>query len=480
MHKQVKAVPQTPRLPTGLEALASLISLILGIGISVAIFGLHPQIPILLGVGVAGLVAWRCGYDWPAIETGMVNGIMRSVPAIMLFILIGILVGVWIIAGVVPTMLYYGLKMLSADIFLPTTLLICAVTSLATGSSWGTSGTIGVALIGIGGGLGFPLPIVAGAVISGAYFGDKMSPLSDTTNLASSMAGTDLYTHIRHMFNTTSIAFGITLVIEIILGLKYSAAIDSSNNIAQLQYLLETSFTINPLMLIPPLVLIVASVKKIPPLPGVALGVLVAAALGFLFQGTSFELTVKTAFGGYKANTGNAPFDTLLSRGGIESMYYTIGLVLVAMMFGGIMEHTNQLKVLVAKLVERAVSTASLVTSTVFTTIAANIVLCEQYMSVIVGARTYAREFEKRGLHAKNLSRIIEDSGTVTANLIPWTSGAAYQAGVLGVATLAYAPFAFFCWISPLVTLAFGLFNINIVKIEDDPDTHFSIKVTDS
>ena len=469
-------INQQTRLPTVIEALASLFSMVLGIGVSVALFGLHPQVPILLGVAVSSVVAWRCGYQWAAIEKAMVIGVTRAVPAIMIFILIGILIGVWIASGAVPTMLYYGLTLLSAEIFLPSALLICAVTSLATGSSWGASGTIGVALIGIGGGLGFPLPIVAGAVISGAYFGDKMSPLSDTTNLASSMAGTDLYTHIRHMFNTTSIAFMITLVIEIGLGFKFSAASSDSNNVAEILTLLDENFVVNGFMLMPPALLIIASFKKIPPLPSLALGILVAAVIGLLFQGVSFELMMKSAFSGYKANIGMDVVDGLLSRGGIESMYYTISLVLVAMMFGGIMEQTNQLKVLVSKLLEKAMSTGSLVASTVFTTIAANLVLCEQYMSIILGARTYAREYEKRGLHAKNLSRIVEDSGTVTANLIPWTSGGAYQAGVLGVATLAYAPFAFFCWLSPIVTLVFGVFNINMTRIEDDPTTHISIK----
>ena len=468
-----------PRLPTVLEALSSLFSMILGIGVSVALFGQHPQVPILLGVGVSSIVAWRCGFKWAAIEKAMVSGVTRSVPAIMIFILIGILIGVWIAAGVVPTMLYYGMTLLSADIFLPSALLICAITSLATGSSWGASGTIGVALIGIGGGLGFPLPIVAGAVISGAYFGDKMSPLSDTTNLASSMAGTDLYTHIRHMFNTTSIAFAITLLIEIGLGFKYSGANAGGNNVAEMLALLDANFTINVFMLLPPIILITASFLKIPPMPGLALGIIVAVIIGFLIQDASFELMMKSAFDGYKSSIGQEVVDNLLSRGGIVSMYYTISLVLVAMMFGGIMEQTNQLKVLVSKLLEKAVSTGSLVASTVFTTIAANLVLCEQYMSVILGARTYAQEYEKRGLHAKNLSRIVEDSGTVTANLIPWTSGGAYQAGVLGVATVVYAPFAFFCWISPIITLIFGVFNINMTRIEDDPTTHMSIKDTE-
>jgi NhaC family Na+:H+ antiporter len=466
----------TTRLPSLWESSVSVLSLVLGIGISVAVYGLDPQIPTLLGVGVSALVAWRCGYRWAEIEAAMVQGVTRAVPALMIFLLIGILIGVWIVSGVVPTMLYYGMLVLSPDIFLPSTLIICAIASLATGSSWGTSGTIGVALMGVGGGLGFPLPVVAGAVISGAYFGDKMSPLSDTTNLASSMAGTDLYTHIRHMAKTTGIAFGLTLIISVVQGASYTSDATALADVAAMLAVLGEHFLISPLMLLPPAVLIFVSFRKIPPLPGIALGILVAALIGFTVQGVSFEQMMTVAFSGFVSGSGIDSIDELLSRGGMSSMSYTITIVLVAMMFGGIMEKTNQLKVLVATLLEKADSTGSLVAAAVFTTFAANLVLCEQYMSVIVGARAYAREFEARGLHAKNLSRIVEDSGTVTACLIPWTSGGAYQAGVLGVATLAYAPFAFFCWLSPLVTLAFGFLGFDIARIEDDPDSHISIQ----
>lgn len=464
-----------PRLPTIPEALISLLSLVAGISISIAFYGLDPQIPMLLGVGVAGLVAWRCGHGWATIQGAMVKGISNALPAIMILLIIGTLIGVWILSGVVPTLLYYGLKILSPEIFLPTTLIICAITSLATGTSWGTTGTIGVALMGIGAGLGFPLPLVAGAVLSGSYFGDKMSPLSDTTNLAPAMAGTDLYTHIKHMSYTSGVAFGLTLIIEIVLGFVYSAGGADLVRISEILTTLDANFTINPVMLIPPLVVMVVSYRKIPALPGIALGVLTAAIIGFALQGNTYEQVMAVAFNGYTSETGVESVDSLLSRGGMNSMLYTISIVFVAMMFGGIMERTDQLRVLVAKILEQAKSTASLITSTVLTTLAANLVLCDQYMSIVMGARTYAQAYRDRGLHAKNLSRVVEDSGTVTANLVPWNSGGAYQAGVLGVATIAYLPFAFFCWLSPLVTLAFGWFNITIHKIEDDPETQLRI-----
>ena len=463
-----------PRLPTIPEALISLLSLVTGIGISIAIYGLDPQIPMLLGVGVAGLVAWRCGYGWSEIQGAMVKGITNALPAIMILLIIGTLIGIWILSGVVPTLLYYGLKILSPEIFLPTALIICAITSLATGTSWGTTGTIGVALMGIGAGLGFPLPLVAGAVLSGAYFGDKMSPLSDTTNLAPAMAGTDLYTHIKHMCYTSGVAFGLTIVIEVALGFVYSSTGADLAQVNEILTTLDSNFTINAVMLIPPLVVMVVSYRKIPALPGIALGVVTAAIIGFALQGNTYEQAMSVAFNGYSSETGIESVDSLLSRGGMNSMLYTISIVFVAMMFGGIMERTNQLKVLVAKILEKATSTSSLFVSTVATTIAANLVLCDQYMSIVMGARTYAQTFRERGLHAKNLSRVVEDSGTVTANLVPWNSGGAYQAGVLGVATLAYLPFNFFCWLSPIVTLVYGMFNITIHKIEDDPDTQLS------
>ena len=462
---------RSKRLPTFLEASISVLSLIMSVGISVAFLGLDPQMPMLLGVAMAAFIAWRCGFGWTEIENSMVKGVTRAIPAIMIFLLIGALIGIWIVSGVVPAMLYYGLQTLSADIFLPSTLIICAIASLATGSSWGTSGTIGLALIGIGSSLGFPLPILAGAVISGAYFGDKMSPLSDTTNLASAMAGTNLYTHIRHMVNTTSISFAITLLIETILGVRYSGIVVEGVNVIEILGVLENNFVISPLMLIPPIALIFVSVKKFAALPSLALGIFVAAALGFSIQQVSIKEMMHVSFAGFNSVTGIGTIDDLLTRGGIVSMSYTITVVLVAMMFGGIIEESGQLKILIKKLLAKAHSTGSLVASTVLTTLISNLVLCEQYMSIIVGARSHAKEYEARGLHAKNLSRVVEDAGTVTACLIPWTSGGAYQASVLGVATFAYAPFAFFCWISPLVTLAFGYFNINITRIEEDPET---------
>ncbi|MDX1425972.1 MAG: Na+/H+ antiporter NhaC [Kiloniellales bacterium] len=449
-------VSKEQRLPHFWEAIVSLFSLVIGIMLSIVVYGTDPHIPMLLGVFVAALVGYRAGYSWDLIQEGMLKGISNSLQAIVILLIIGILIGVWIVTGVVPTLLYYGLKILSPEIFLPAAVVICAITSLATGTSWGTTGTIGVALMGIGAGLGFPLPVVAGAVLSGAYFGDKMSPLSDTTNLAPAMAGTDIYTHIRHMTYTSGVAFALTLAIEIGLGFFYGGGEEDLAAVQEILATLERDFTVGPWHVIPAILVIVCAYRKYPAIPGLVAGVLSAVVLGVIFEGTSYPELLEVGYAGYASNTGVEAVDSLLSKGGFTSMLYAISIVIVAMMFGGIMEQTNQLKVIVDRILRLATSNASLISSTVLTCLGANLVLCDQYMAIVMGGRMYAQAYRDRGLHPKNLSRAVEDSATVTANLVPWNSGGAYQAATLGVATIAYLPFNFFCWLSPLVTLFFG------------------------
>ena len=469
------SIPEGARAPHFWEAMISLFSLVVGISISIVVYGLDPHIPMLLGVSVASIVALRCGFNWHTIQNGMVRGITNALPATIILIIVGILIGVWILAGVVPTLIYYGLTILSPTIFLPATLIICALTALATGTSWGTTGTIGVALMGVGAGLGFPLPLVAGAVLSGAYFGDKMSPLSDTTNMAPALAGTDLFTHIKHMSYTTGVSFGLTFIIEVVIGFQYGGGEGDLERINTMLMLLDENFTINIAMLLPPLIVMVVSYRRMPAIPGITLGVIAGVILAIGLQGADYQTISNAAFGGYEAATGNADVDSLLSRGGMNSMMYTISLVIVAMMFGGVMERTNQLKAIADKVLAMANSTGSLIMSTVLTCIGANMVLCDQYMAIVMGARTYAQAYRDRGLAPENLSRAVEDSGTVTANLVPWNSGGAYQAATLGVATIAYAPFAFFCWLSPIVTLIYGYMGWTITKL--DPETEVAVPV---
>jgi Na+:H+ antiporter, NhaC family len=475
-----ETIGRQKRDPYVWESLISILALIAAISLAIVKYESDAQIPILIGVIVAALIGLKAGFSWKEIERGMLDGITNSLQAIVILAIIGILIGTWILSGVVPTLLYYGLLILHPSIFLVATLVICAVTSLATGTSWGTTGTIGIALMGIGSGLGFPLPIVAGAVLSGAYFGDKMSPLSDTTNLAPAMVGTDLYTHIRHMMYTTSVSFGLTLVIEFILGFFYAGKNVGTESVNTILNTLDAQFSINPLLLLPPLIIMVLAYKKIAAIPGIALGILTAVGLGIIIQGNTFGDILSVSYGGYASKTGVEAVDNLLSKGGLQSMMYTISIILCAMMFGGVMERTNQLRSIVNALLKRTKSTGSLFTATILTAIASNLILCDQYMSIVMTGKMYAQSFHDRGLHPKNLSRAVEDSATVTANLVPWNTGGAYNSATLGVATIAYLPFNFFCWLSPIVSLLFGWFNITIHKIETDPSQDSSTSETDT
>jgi NhaC family Na+:H+ antiporter len=450
------ATKREKRDPYLWEALISILGLIFFISLAIVRYESDAHVPILLGVLVAALIGLRAGFSWKEIETGMLNGITNSLQAIVILLIIGILIGVWILSGVVPTLLYYGLKILHPKIFLPAALIICSITSLATGTSWGTTGTIGIALIGIGAGLGFPLPVVAGAVLSGAYFGDKMSPLSDTTNMAPAMVGTDLYTHIKHMSYTTGVSYSLTLVIEFVLGLFLGGGQANLDSVNQILTGIDAQFNVNPLLLLPPVIVMVLAIRKIPAVPGIVIGILAAGVLGAIFQGNTFGKLLSSAYGGYVSNSGVEAVDNLLTKGGFESMMYTVSLVICAMMFGGIMEKTNQLRVVVSVILKKTRSTGSLITSTILTAVASNLILCDQYMSIVMTGKMYAQSYIDKGLHPKNLSRAIEDSATVTANLVPWNSGGAYQAATLGVPTIAYLPFNFFCWLTPIVSMVFG------------------------
>jgi NhaC family Na+:H+ antiporter len=462
------ATKREKRDPYLWEALISILGLVFFISLAIVRYESDPQVPILLGVLVAAVIGMRAGYSWKEIETGMLNGITNALQAIVILGIIGILIGIWILSGVVPTMLYYGLKILHPKIFLPAALLICSITSLATGSSWGTSGTIGIALIGIGGGLGFPLPLVAGAVLSGAYFGDKMSPLSDTTNMAPAMVGTDLYTHIKHMSYTTGVSYGITLVIEIVLGFFYGGGQANLESVNQILAGIDAQFSVNPLLLLPPIIVMVLAFRKIPAVPGIVIGILAAGVLGAIFQGNTFGSLLSAAYGGYTSSSGVEAVDNLLTKGGFESMMYTVSLVICAMMFGGIMEKTSQLRVVVNVILKKAQTSGSLITATILTAIGSNLILCDQYMAIVMTGKMYAQSYKDKGLHPKNLSRAIEDSATVTANLVPWNSGGAYQAATLGVPTIAYLPFNFFCWITPIVSMLYGWFNITIDPLDEE------------
>ena len=447
------------------EALFTFASLTIIMFISIIKYEESPHIPMLIGVLIASLVALKIGYTWKFIENSMIKGISQAMQSIIILAIIGVLIGIWILAGVVPTMIYYGLMILKPSIFLVATVLITSITSLATGTSWGTAGTMGIALMGIASGLGIPAPVTAGAVLSGAYFGDKMSPLSDTTNLAPAMAGTDVFTHIKSMAKPTLIAYGLTLVIFGFLSAKYRGASADLSNVNIIANGLKETFTISPVLLLAPLVVIISIAKKLPAVPGIALGIIIAAILGPIYQGINFGDILSAGLNGYVSNTGLEAVDQLLTTGGLNNMMSSISLTIIAMMFGGIAEETGILEAIVKKFLHRVQSIVGLVVSTILTCVFTNASMPEQYISIVVPGRMFKTEYKERNLDPTLLSSTLESGGTVTSAMIPWNTCGTYMSTVLGVSTVHYLPFLFFNLLMPLVQVIIVAIDAKKYKI---------------
>lgn len=478
------------KTPTLIDALIPVASLVLMLSLSVKLFGADSssgpnQIVLTIGAAIAAIVSIRNGHQWADIQKAIVAGIGTAMGAIMILLSVGALIGTWLMAGTVPSLIYFGLELLNPQVFYAAACLICAIASLTTGSSWTVAGTLGVALIGVAMGLGLSPAIAAGAIISGAYFGDKMSPLSDTTNLAPAVAGTDLFTHIRHMAWTTFPSFLIALVMFTTIGFGASAGADSSA-LAELKITLDASFNITAWALLPLLVVFSMAFKKMPPMPTILFGALLGGILAVILQAevvlafaASPDLPQWMAMtkgvwlalaNGFVSSTGNPAVDDLLSRGGMSSMLVTIWLVVTAMAFGAVLEHGGMLLRLIESALKAAKSTGSLVLTVVLSCIGINIIAADQYIAIVLPGKMYKAEFEKRNLDVKNLSRVIEDSGTLTSPLVPWNTCGAYMAATLGVATLAYLPFVFFNLINPLVSIFYGYTGFTISKIDEVPE----------
>ncbi len=462
------------------EALIPVFSLIVMLGYNVYIFGDSAlggsnQFILLLGAAVAAIVGFFNKVSFKKMMDEVAENVRSTNGAILILLMVGALAGTWLVSGIIPSMIYYGLQILSPAIFLPATLIICAVISIATGSSWTTSATVGIALIGIGGALGFPVGMVAGAVISGAYFGDKLSPMSDTTNLAPAMAGTDLFTHIKYMSLTTTPTFIVSLILFIILGLtiETTGIADSSALLADI----EKSFNITPWLFLVPITVIGLIIKKTEPLIALLLGTLLAAIFAIIFQpeivlmlsggktlnfanaykGVLNAITTKSI-----VPTNNSTLADLFTSGGMEKMLGTIWLIICAMVFGGVMDAIGALSRISQALLSLAKSTFGLFAATVGSCMALNITASDQYLAIVVPGKMFAKAYKDKGLAPENLSRTLEDSGTVTSVLIPWNTCGAYQSGTLGVDTFDYLPYAFFNLLSPVMTLIFAAFNIKI------------------
>ncbi|MDB4257630.1 Na+/H+ antiporter NhaC [bacterium] len=431
------------------------------------------QLILLIGGGIAALVGF---YNKTTIDV-MAKEVwenLRSVfVPIMILFLVGALAGTWLISGVIPAMVYYGLQVLSPEIFLPASVIIAAVISIATGSSWTTSATVGIALVGIGTALGINPGMIAGAVISGAYFGDKMSPLSDTTNLAPAMAGTDLFTHIRYMAITTVPTIIITLIVFSIISVTIEPTGDA--DISSLLTSIDTTFNISPWLFLVPGVVITLILLKTKPLVALASGVILAAIFAVVFQSevlatlsdSKFSAILNSILTDTAIATDNEKLNDLFASGGMNGMIWTILLIVCAMVFGGIMDGIGALARITKALLSVATTIFGLFASTVISCLGLNIIASDQYLALVIPGKMFKKAYEDKGLAPENLSRTLEDSGTVTSVLIPWNTCGAYQSGVLGVGVGEYFLYAIFNWLSPFTTLLFAALRIKIKMLRD-------------
>jgi len=447
---------RTPRTPSLVVALLPVLAVAGFLVLGIRLLGADAHLPLILGSVVAAVTGKALGFNWESLQKGMVRGISVGLPSVLILLGIGVLIGSWQVSGVVPLMVFHGLRLLAPEVFLVACCLICGVVSLATGSSWTTAGTIGVALIGVAEGLGVSSAVTAGAVVSGSYFGDKLSPLSDTTNLAAAVAEVPLFQHIRHMLWTTVPSMLIALAAYAILG--FSSGDQSS--FAEINSLLEAiqrNYQLSPLLWLAPLSVVGCLFFRVPALGAILAGSLVGMIFALTIQKVPAGEVVSVLQSGSAPETGLAQLDELLTGGGLESMYWTIGLILCALSFGGLMEATGMLRVIVEVILTAATTSGRLVLATLSSSLGINLVAADQYLSVILPGRMYREAYARAGLDPRSLSRCLEDGGTVTSPLIPWNTCGATMLGALKIGPHLFAPYAFFNLLCPLISGLLGL-----------------------
>ena len=475
------------REPSLWQALLPLLFLIAALGTSVYLFKDNSsyggnQIALLLAAGVASIIALRNGLKWDDIQSSMSHGIALASGALLILLAVGSLIGTWMLSGTVPTLIDYGLRLMHPSYFYPATCFVCALVALAIGSSWTVAGTLGVSLMGVAQGLELSPAITAGAVISGAYFGDKMSPLSDTTNLAPAAAGSELFAHVRHMVWTTGPSMLLALIGFTIIGLTAPVIVTTASGFDDLSSQLHTQFALGPHLLIPLVIVLVMAMKRMPAYPTIFIGALVGGVFAILFQpdqvarlAANADLSMPMAMlagawealiNGFKLESGNAALDELVSRGGMAGMINTIWLIVCAMAFGAVMERAGLLERLIRSVLAAAKSTGSLIVATLATALGVNITCADQYLAIVLPGRIYRPEYARRGLDPVNLSRALEDAGTVTSPLVPWNTCGAFMAVTLGVQTVDYLPYALFNLINPIMAAAMAYFGFKILHLK--------------
>lgn len=461
------------RKPTLWQALLAVAAAAAIISCGILFFDGADAVPVLLllAIGPAAVIALAIGVPWREIERGLVEGMTLALKALAILIVVGAAIAAWAASGTIAVMIDYGLAVLGPRAFLPAAVVICAVVSLAIGSSWATAATVGVALMGIGGALGVSPAMSAGAVLSGSYFGDKMSPLSDTTNLAPGIAGAELFEHIHAMLYTTVPAIVLALIGFTVLGLATAAdpASFDTASVETLRTALAGGQRLGFWLLAPPVLVVGLAIFRVPALPVLVIATVVGAALAMIFQGATVGGILVELYSGHVSATGDPAVDKLLSRGGIESMAYTIALVLCATAFGGVLERVGFIQVLLEALLRRVKRSRGLIAATVFAAVGTNFLIAEQYLSIVLPGRMFKDAYTRFGLQPRMLSRTLEDAGTVTSPLCPWNSCGAYMTAALGVATFSYLPFALFNLAMPLISLIYAAAGIFILRSTSNP-----------
>lgn len=476
------------RQPTLLEAFLPIIVMLLLLAIGYGVFGFSPEPLLILASVFAGFIALRVGVNWDEMMLGIREKIDAAMPAILILISIGVLIGTWMVSGTIPMMIYYGLEIINPAFIVLIAFVVSAVISIVTGTSWGSAGTVGVALIGIATGLGASLPATAGAIVAGAYFGDKLSPLSDTTNLAPIAAGSELYEHIKHMLYTTVPAAIISVIVYTIVGFNLSS--DSVSTPEEMGLMLQTlteMFDWSLLLLLPPIIVLYGSIRKKPTLPTIIFSSVVAGFLAKFIQGISpVDIFASTVTGFNVSMVNSAGFNPdgvipevtrLVNQGGMQSMTGVILIAFSAFIFAGIITKAGILEVIINALLKIVKTTGDLILSTVLSCITMALVTGNSYLSIIVPGEIYKDTFKNKRLHAKNLSRTLEDSGTVVVPLIPWSSAGVFMAGTLGVPTLSYAPWAILCYVGFMFAVLLGYTGIGIETIDEETEEESSEKI---
>jgi NhaC family Na+:H+ antiporter len=459
---------KNPKEPGFILSLLPLVTIVLLLIVGYGIFRIGAEVLLVIAAFITGLIAYISGFSWNEMQNGIIESISKALPAMLIVITVGILIGSWIVSGTIPMLIYYGLKLISPKLFLFSACLVCSIISIFTGTSWGTVGTVGVAFIGVAQGLSIPLPQAAGAIIAGAYFGDKLSPFSDTTNLAPIAAGSNLFDHIRHMLWTTLPAWIIGLVIYLFLGL-FSGGSSQIAIPTDLLTGLHTHFAFNIFLLLPPVIVLYFAVRKLPTIPGMLISSFVAVILGVLFQQIDIPTALTALTTGYKSQTGLEVLDRLLTRGGMMSMMGVTLIAFCAFGFAGIMQATGMLNVILNRFVRFTRTTGAIIASTVTSCISVAIMTGSSFLSIIIPGELFSPLYKERKLAAKNLSRTTEDSGTVIVPLVPWSMAAVFMSGTLGVATLEYLPWTFMNYLGFVFALIYGFTGLGIApKIRDD------------